>query len=47
MKRIRQENDPRYVNSEGIQLPAILKMCGLLGNKLLHKIVGEPNLGER
>ena len=46
MNCISQETDPGYVLSEGIQLPALLKMWGSLGKKLLNKRVGESKLEE-
>ena len=46
MNCISQETDPGYVLSEGIHLPALLKMWGSLGKKLLNKIVGESKLEE-
>ena len=39
-------NDPMYVQSEGIQLTALLTIRGSLGKKFLLKRVGILNLEE-
>ena len=38
--------DPRYILSEGIQYPPLLKMWGSLGKILFNKRVGDLNLEE-
>ena len=46
MNWIRQENDPRYILSEFIQLPSLLTMWGSLGKKIMNGRVGESNIEE-
>ena len=46
VRRIRWVNDTRYIHSEIIQLPFILTMWKLLGNKLLLGRVGDSKIEE-
>ena len=46
VRRIRWVNDTRYIHSEIIQLPFILTMWKLLGNKLLLEIFGDSKIEE-
>ena len=46
VKRIRWVKDPRYVQSEGIKILALLIILGSLGKKLLLERFGRSNIEE-